>query len=402
MQLTKKQIEGLKILLSNEYSEILFDGGSRAGKTFLICHAFIILCGVFPNIRCLMARYRFNHAKASIWMQTLIPMLVKEVGGVYDIDKQNSIIRFNNGSEIWLAGLDDKERAEKILGQEFACCFLNEATQISKSVVEKIKTRLAQNIEGFKNFIVFDCNPRHPQHYLYQDFYINKTPERAQLHWTPFDNEANLPQGYIDRLRALDEVSRIRFLEGKWAKPEGAVHPNIKAENFMETKKDPYYYDDVSIGIDFGLHSAVTVWGIKGKNAYCLYEWTIINGSTQDIIDSLNSIDWLKNYTAYCDHEPDRIQLLSDSGYNAKKAHKEVNNGDSIVNSYELYFDHSCKNTFQSMLNLTHAQDKNDNYIESHVKENDHEADSSRYSIASWKMENQKSELLTLNNVFSY
>jgi phage terminase large subunit len=104
----------------------------------------------------------------------------------------------------------------------------------------------------------------------------------------------------------------------------------------------------------------------------------------------------------YCDHEPDRIQLLSDSGYNAKKAHKEVNNGDSIVNSYELYFDHSCKNTFQSMLNLTHAQDKNDNYIESHVKENDHEADSSRYSIASWKMENQKSELLTLNNVFSY
>ena len=31
-----------------------------------------------------------------------------------------------NGSEIWIGGLDDQERVEKILGKEYATLFLNE------------------------------------------------------------------------------------------------------------------------------------------------------------------------------------------------------------------------------------------------------------------------------------
>ena len=59
-----------------------------------------------------------------------------------------------NGSEIWLGGLDNKDRAEKIFGQEYAIIFLNEATQIGIKTVGKIHTRLAQSIEGFNNFLI--------------------------------------------------------------------------------------------------------------------------------------------------------------------------------------------------------------------------------------------------------
>lgn len=37
----------------------------------------------------------------------------------YKIDRTDWVVRLGDGSEIWLAGLDDKERTEKILGQEY-------------------------------------------------------------------------------------------------------------------------------------------------------------------------------------------------------------------------------------------------------------------------------------------
>ena len=36
-----------------------------------------------------------------------------------------------SGSQIWIAGTDDKERIEKILGQEFLTIYLNESARKS-------------------------------------------------------------------------------------------------------------------------------------------------------------------------------------------------------------------------------------------------------------------------------
>ena len=168
----------------------------------------------------------------------------------------------------------------------------------------------------------------------------------------------------------------------------------MKAENIIDINKDVLYYDDITIGIDFGLYSAICIWGIKDNNAYCIQEKIIMNGTTSDIIRELNSVWQIKKYgyMLYCDHEPDRIQEIIDDGFNTKKAHKDVSAGDASVNGLDLYFDTKCQNTFQSMLNLIHQQDNNDVYIEKHVKENDHEADASRYALHSWKMENSSSE----------
>jgi hypothetical protein len=47
-------------------------------------------------------------------------------------------------SQIWVGGLDDKERVEKILGQEYATIFLNECSQIPYESVLVARTRLAQ------------------------------------------------------------------------------------------------------------------------------------------------------------------------------------------------------------------------------------------------------------------
>jgi PBSX family phage terminase large subunit len=405
IKLTPKQKIANIELSKYEYTEVLFDGGSRAGKTFEIIYWYCVNCLLFPGIRFLVARLRFNHVKASIWLQTL-PVILKAFKGHYVINGQDYIIRFNNGSEIWFGGLDDKERTEKILGQEYASIFLNEAVQIAQATVGKVESRLAQNIEGFTNVIIFDCNPRHPQHYLYKRFYINKKPKQLQIHWTPFDNLEHLPKDYIDRLENLPELDKKRFLDGAWVSLPGAVYQNIKESNIIDCKQDWGAYDYLTIGQDWGYYSATSIWGVKENKAYCLHEIVLIDKTTADIIAKLNEVDSTyaiksNSVPIYCDHELDRIQELCNSGFNAMKANKEVGSGDSTVNSYELYFDKSCMNTYQSMLNLIRQQDNNGVFFDAHVKENDHEADSGRYALHSGKIkQSNSSSFISIGNVY--
>jgi phage terminase large subunit len=244
----------MRALTGLEYSDILFDGGSRAGKTFCIIMCFILWCLDFDNIRFLAARLNFNHIIASIWKQDL-PKVLPDFKGLYHQNHSDHILSFPlRNSSIWFGGLDNKERTEKVFGQEYAGIFLNEATQLSPSTIDKVETRLAQKIPGFKNVMIYDCNPRHPEHHLYQKFYVNKQPGQYQLSWTPYDNLENLSDDYIERLKGKNKQHRERFLEGKWASLPGAVYENIKSENIIDAVKDYEFYEDITIGIDFGLY----------------------------------------------------------------------------------------------------------------------------------------------------
>ena len=394
-EMTPKQETALNLLWQN-YDEILFDGGSRAGKTFLIILYCLIICGKFAGIRCLLARFVFAHAKSSIWLQTLLPLLQdNKLGYEYEINKTDHIIKFKNGSEIWLGGLDNKERADKILGQEYAFVFLNEAVSFPEKIRDVVKSRLAQRIEGYYNKIVYDCNPRSPYHYLYREFYLEDDKTRAKLKWLPEDNIENIADNYIEKvLDRLKGNEYKRFRLGEWAQVEGAVYNNIKSEHIIKCDYDWGKYDYITLGQDFGYYSATNLWGIKENKAYCLWENILINKTTKDIIQGLDEVDkkyLIKKHVLpiYCDHELDRIQEMCNAGYNAQKALKEVQAGDSTVNTYDIYFDNNCKYTFQSMLNLARDQDNAGNYIDKHVKENDHEADAARYALHSARMSNQ-------------
>ncbi len=82
-----------------------------------------------------------------------MPMLV-ETMDLKDIVKWNEtdhFLKFPNGSEVWVDGLDDKDRVDKILGREYATIYFNEMSQIGYSTITTVLTRLAQKIKGMKN-----------------------------------------------------------------------------------------------------------------------------------------------------------------------------------------------------------------------------------------------------------
>lgn len=381
-----------KILHDPNNVDVLFDGGKRAGKTVLVCYDFLELAcqAEYAGIRQLMVRECFNHAKMSLWYQTLLPMVERYFPELFDINRTDFILTNKvTGSQIWIGGLDDKDRTEKIFGQEFARIFLNEATLSSPHSVMKLESILAQKIDGFVNQMIYDCNPRSPAHFLYKKFYLNKKPRQVRLTWTPYDNIINLPKEYIARLEQLSETERRRYLKGEWCAVEGAVYENVFEAHKIQAVKDWARYDYVTGGIDFGYCAHVSIWGIRGRVATCLFGKDIYGSRTASIISFLDQIPWLKKHVVfYCDHENDRILELQDAGYMAQQAHKEVGAGDSTVNDCELWFDVGCEDTFQSMLNLMRKQDGQGNYLDQHEKNADHGADSARYALHSARIEN--------------
>ena len=232
---TPKQEEA-QAILSGPCTHILLIGGSRSGKTSLFVRNIILRALKAPGSRHVILRFRFNHCKASIVLDTF-PKICKLAfpGVTYRMDKVDWYAEFTNGSQIWFGGIDDKERVEKILGNEFATIYLNEASQIPQSSRDMVVTRLAQQtvqkIEGkpdrpLKTRMYVDCNPGPKTHWTYKMFIQGMDPETrkplpnagdyAWFKINPEDNVANLSEGYLQTLHGLSARLRKRFLDGEY------------------------------------------------------------------------------------------------------------------------------------------------------------------------------------------
>lgn len=216
-------------LITGPARHAMLYGGSRSGKTFLITAAIVMRALKAPGSRHVIFRHRFNHAVTSIGLDTLPTVMAKRYPGIpYKFDRTRWMCTLGGGSEIWLGGLDDKERTEKILGQEYASLYFNECSQIAYSAVLMARTRLAQKTTLI-NRAYYDCNPPGSKHWTAMVFVGKKDPASkpaggplpnpdnyAAMVMNPFGNRENLAPEYIAELEALPERQRQRFLLGKF------------------------------------------------------------------------------------------------------------------------------------------------------------------------------------------
>ena len=232
MILTPKQQAGWKIL-NGPATRILFDGGARSGKTILVLAWMLHMCQSHPGLKCIAARLHLDHAKNTLYEASLKGMI--EGTGIEWMEQKATLL-CPNGSVIQIRGLDDDDRVDRVLGTEYYCAFLNECTQISRSAMEVVASRLAQNIDGLPQKMIFDCNPRSPVHWLYKMGVLHVDPDTGKplpdvscwdrLSWTPMDNP-HLSKTYVDSLNALSGAARRRMLLGEWCQSEGLVYPDF-------------------------------------------------------------------------------------------------------------------------------------------------------------------------------
>jgi len=209
-------------------------GGARSGKTVVIVRNVFLRAIKRPS-RHLIIRFRYNHARVSLAHATVPWVLARCFPGVPIVENKADgywMVPCAGGgsSEVWIGGTDDKNRIEKILGNEYSTIYANECSQIPFDAIATLWTRLAEN-SGLEQRFYYDCNPPGKKHWTYQLFMEGKLPdgtphklEVGALQVNPIHNRANLSPEFVQALESLPRRLRQRFLDGEYlADVEGAL-----------------------------------------------------------------------------------------------------------------------------------------------------------------------------------
>lgn len=333
MILTERQRQAQQVL-NGPAKHCLLDGGSRSGKSALIVRNICVRAIKAPKSRHAILRFRFNHCKESIGLDTFPAVMEKCFPEVpYTLNKSDWFATLPRGSEIWFGGLDDKDRTEKILGKEFVTLYLNECSQIPWASRNLAVTRLAQRcpyvLEGQEKVLAlkmyYDANPPSKGHWLYQVFYQHRDPDTkkllaepnnyAKLKLNPKDNAANLPADYLTELQSLGTRMKRRFYDGEYgdAAP-GALWSEEMIDQWREDTQpdmvrivvavDPSGADDEDNADNDEIGIIVAGLGTDG-NAYVLEDCTVKAGpKTWGNVAT----------TAYDRHQADRIVAETNYG----------------------------------------------------------------------------------------
>ena len=412
----KQRFAWNNILTNPNKKYIIFDGGSRSGKTTGFIEFMVMRAFQFPGSRQLMARKTRNSAKYSLWNDSLkkyfhgIPQYRSLQGTVYTFHESELILRFYNNSEIIVGGLDNAERVEKILGNEYITAFLNEATLLSYNTMQMVITRLAQRcFDEAGNLAVpkllIDCNPRGPRHWLYSVGIKHEDPESgeplpnadqwARLNWSAYDNKDNLPADYLESLENLPEISKNRMLNGIWCDNDGAVYSEFDEDiHVVEPFKIPESWKKIR-AIDFGYTNPfVCLWGaVDHDNRLYIYRELYRNKTlTKDNAQKINEMSGNEKY--YCtvaDHDAEERAELNQFGIQTIPADKAVIPGIELVKQSlipdqsgkpHLFFFNNLKHTLSEIYAyewLPMAEGRNAK--EEPKKENDHTMDALRYMV---------------------
>lgn len=269
---TLKQQEAIPLLGSKKYAALY--GGSRSGKTFIIVYGLLVRASKEKS-RHVIVRRTFASVKRSVWLDTLPKVLsicFPDLPVKYN--KSDFYITLPNGSEIWLAGLDDS-RVEKILGMEFSTIYFNEASELEYSPLQTVISRLAQK-NNLKKKVWFDFNPPNKSHWSYWLFIKGLEPlegeplenadEYGHILMNPKDNLENIDEEYLKILERMPERDRQRFLEGKFSdESDGQAYYEFNREvHVMPVKQYP---GTVFIASDFNVdpHCSIAMQFIDGK-----------------------------------------------------------------------------------------------------------------------------------------
>lgn len=331
MTLTPRQREA-RLLLGGAQRHTLLVGGSRSGKTSILVYAVHMRAMRTPGSRHVILRRHGNAARNSIWLDTLPKINKLAFRGVkLTPHERDGYMSLPNESEIWVGGLDDKERVEKILGNEYSTMYFNECSQIEWSSRLTALTRLAQNLPGLRQRAYYDLNPAGTGHWSYQQFIEKRIPgtrmplldpeNYLHMFMNPRDNAANLTEEYLRDLAALPEKERRRFLDGVYnAEVSGALWTaeridSTRLADMAAVRMD--MFARIVVGIDPAVSSnedsdetGIIVAGLTHSNHVVVLE---------DLSGRYTALEWAKK------------AILAYRRYRADMIVAEVNNGGDLV-----------------------------------------------------------------------
>ena len=251
---TTGQIQQARLLESGYLHNMAY-GGSRSAKTFGWCWIIANRAYAYKSRHLIMRRH-FKDVRQSVGMETWPEMMeicwpgveyeVNHTDWFITLEGTNDRTKKRHESVIWLGGLDEGKRTDKVLGREYSTIFVNETSEILNfRSITTIRTRLAER-SGLKPRFLYDQNPPVKSHWTYKEFELGINPasrdEKVANHkklygsvqMNPDQNKQNIAEGYIETILAgLPERQKERFLRGEYQED---------AENALWKIEDIDYY----------------------------------------------------------------------------------------------------------------------------------------------------------------
>jgi hypothetical protein len=261
-----------------------FVGGFGSGKTWVGCAAICKHAWEHPGINVGYFAPTYPHIR-DIFYPT-IEEVAEDWGFQTKISVSNKEVTLYRGKKDRLTILGrSMDKPEEIIGFKIGRAMIDELdvmkTDKARLAWRKIIARLRMKKDGLQNGVDVTTTPEGFK-FVYEQFVkqVREKPELASLYGivqsSTYDNEANLPNDYIDSLRQSYPPQLIEaYLRGQFVNlASGAVYPNF-CRKLNHTPEQIQEKEALHIGMDFNvLNMTAIISVIRNDRPLTLAELT--------------------------------------------------------------------------------------------------------------------------------
>ncbi|WP_308816243.1 PBSX family phage terminase large subunit [Staphylococcus epidermidis] len=381
----------------NFYRVVKGSRGSKKSKTTAINFIYRIMEYNWANL--LVVRRFSNTNKQSTY--TDLRWATNRLGVKHLFKFNDSLPEITykpTGQKILFRGLDDPLKITSITVENGILCWawFEEAYQIEtfdkfSTVVESIRGSV-DDPEFFKQ-ITITFNPWSERHWLKPTFFDEDTKLNNTFSYTTtfrvneWLDDVDIAR-YEDLYRTNPRRARI-VCDGDWGVAEGLVFENFEVKEFDWVKKlkDKQV---VAHGSDFGFTQdpttlVSTIVDTQNKELW-IYDEYYQRGMLTDEIYQMYIDKGLKNAEIIADSAEKRLitEIKRKGISNIKpsvKGQGSIMQGVQFIQGFKIYVHPSCEHTIEELNTYTFDQDKDGNWLNKPIDENNHILDALRYSL---------------------
>lgn len=363
----------------------VYYGGAGSGKSYFITQKIIIRCCREP-IRVLVCR-RYATTLRNTCFALFKEVLQKwQLLPFVKVNESDFRIRFQNGSEIIMTGLDEETKLLSLAN--ISTIWVEEAFEVEQSKVEQLNLRMRSQVANQQ--IILSYNPISKRHWLYNFCQENPPASFRYIHSTYKDNPF-LNKEYIASLEELYVRNPLKarvFCDGEYGiDAEGLVFQNWKVEDFIHSEIN----GQLLVGLDFGFVndiSALTASLLdeENKRIYIFREWGARGKTNADLVKVITTLGFNKSVIIADAAEPKSIEEIKRAGINriraCTKGADSILHGIQKLQNYEIIIHPSCEGVITEFENYTWQKDKHtDMYVNKPIDDFNHYIDALRYSL---------------------
>ena len=362
-------------------------GSAGSGKSYTIAQKVIIRCCSEP-IRVVVCR-RYGTTLRNTCFSLLKEILTKwQLTPYVKIRETDMNIRFPNGSEIILMGLDEETKLLSL--NNISCIWVEEAYEVPQPIMEQLNIRMRG--QASHQQLILSWNPISKNSYLY-NFTVENPPENSTYIHSTYRDNPFLNEEYIAALDEMEIRNPAKYRvygRGEWGVDvEGLVITNWRAEEFEPTNLAALGYEHRA-GCDLGWidPSAVidTLYDRDNKVIYVFNEFYKSGCQLEELAAAIKNMDLTRTKLAVDAAEPRTIQYFRQQGINAIGCAKGK---DSVKTGYQFLQDHliivhpKCQKLIIELENFSYVKSKQTGeWTEDTTHEWSHAIDALRYGYA--------------------